>query len=284
MRPVRLQVLVTQRCVYRCSHCYVWGCPEQEPAMTIAEMQRVLWDAHALNSVHQVTFDGGEPFLYYPVLLEGLRLARFLGFETRVVTSGDWAVDEASARCWLAPIREAGIGELVVGSTAFHAAMRDPPRGDAAVTVAESLGLRVLRSPAGDKAICFRGRAAVRLVAGRPRLPWRSFTSCTHLDLREPEELIVDPEGMVHLCHGVVLGNLYWQTLAEIAGSYDPDSDPVLRPLAQGGPALLAEEHGIVMEEGAVDACHLCYTTRCRLRARYPDRLGPDSMYGEPAR
>jgi hypothetical protein len=33
-------------------------------------------------------------------------------------------------------------------------------------------------------------------------------------------------------------------------------------------------------EESYADACHLCYQARCALRARFPEILTPDQMYG----
>jgi pyruvate-formate lyase-activating enzyme len=56
-----------------------------------------------------VYFEGGEPFLFYPLLLEGLGMVRAAGFDAGIVSNGYWAtsVEDActgcvrSANCWI---------------------------------------------------------------------------------------------------------------------------------------------------------------------------------------
>ena len=62
---------------------------------------------------------------------------------------------------------------------------------------------------------------------------------------------------------------------------YRPNDHPVIGPLLHGGPAGLLRRHELEPAPGYADACHLCYDARCRLRARLPDVLTPDQMYGE---
>jgi hypothetical protein len=62
--------------------------------------------------------------------------------------------------------------------------------------------------------------------------------------------------------------------------SYDPHAHPIIGPLVKGGPAELIRAYDLPHEDGYVDACHLCYEARCALRERYPDALGPPSVYG----
>jgi hypothetical protein len=33
-------------------------------------------------------------------------------------------------------------------------------------------------------------------------------------------------------------------------------------------------------DDAYVDACHICYDARLKLRERFPDQLSPDQMYG----
>jgi hypothetical protein len=87
--------------------------------------------------------------------------------------------------------------------------------------------------------------------------------------------------GNLHVCQGLVIGNLFERPLREICEGFDPEGDPVLGPLLEGGPAALARRYDLEHEEGYADACHLCYAARLALRARYPGVLGPGQMYGE---
>ena len=90
----------------------------------------------------------------------------------------------------------------------------------------------------------------------------------------------VDAWGNLHVCQGIVIGNLLQRSLAEIVREYEPDAHPIVGPLLAGGPAELAERYGLPRMQGYADACHLCYSARCALRNRFPELLAPDQMYG----
>ena len=90
------------------------------------------------------------------------------------------------------------------------------------------------------------------------------------------------PLGHLHVCQGISIGNVFEVPLAEICRSFVPESHDILGPLIEGGPAELVRRHGLEaeLEEGYADACHLCYAARRALRARFPEALTPDAMYG----
>jgi hypothetical protein len=44
--------------------------------------------------------------------------------------------------------------------------------------------------------------------------------------------------------------------------------------------AELVKAHDLAREDGYVDACHLCYEARSALRERFPELLGPPTVYG----
>ena len=71
------------------------------------------------------------------------------------------------------------------------------------------------------------------------------------------------------------------QPLVDIMADYQPEQHPIVGPLVRGGPAELVRAHGLTPAEEYADACHLCYTARDQLRARFPESLGPGQMYGE---
>lgn len=125
-----------------------------------------------------------------------------------------------------------------------------------------------------------RGRAAEKLIEGLPHRSWTEFGECPHEDLQEPGRVHIDPVGHLHICQGISLGNVFQQDLSETCESYDPDNHPITGLLLEGGPAELVRRYGLNYEEGYVDACHLCYTARVRLRSQFPEILTPDQMYG----
>jgi hypothetical protein len=133
---------------------------------------------------------------------------------------------------------------------------------------------------AGSSAVMYRGRAVERLVPRADRMPFEQFTECSHEDLRQPGRVHLDPFGNVHVCQGIVIGNLFETTLKEICERYDPDSHPICGPLLKGGPLTLMKSYNLKHEPTYADACHMCYEARTVLRNRFPEVLTPDQMYG----
>jgi hypothetical protein len=135
--------------------------------------------------------------------------------------------------------------------------------------------------PITGGSIRFRGRAVAELAEGVPRRPWTEFTECPDEDFVDPGRLHLDAFGHLHVCQGVVMGNLWQRPLKEITASYDPITHPIIGPLTEGGPVALVERYNLPHEETAIDACHLCYLARDALRAHFPEFLAPATVYGE---
>jgi hypothetical protein len=133
----------------------------------------------------------------------------------------------------------------------------------------------------GLGAVMYRGRAVARFADEALKRPWDSFDECPHEDLAAPDRVHLDPLGNLHLCQGLVMGNVFERPLQEIIDTYAPREDPVVGPLLGGGPAQLVRAYDVPRAEAYADACHLCYTTRQLLRPRFAKTLGPRQMYGE---
>jgi len=294
-----LHLLLTYQCNLECDHCFVWGSPWQDGTMTIQNIRRILHQARDVGTIDWIYFEGGEPFLYYPILLHGVRIAAHMKFRVGVVSNGFWATDLKDALEWLRPF--AGlIQDLSISRDPYHGSEKSGRQAENAQAAAEILGIplavitiaapeatgaapAVGQLPPGESAVMHRGRAAARLVERAARQSWTDFVTCPHEDLRDPGRVHVDPFGYVHLCQGIVLGNLFRTPLREICAEYDPDAHPIAGPLLAGGPAELVRRYGLEVGEDYADACHLCYEARRALRARFPDILTPDQMYGVPA-
>jgi hypothetical protein len=299
MELTGLHLLLTYQCTHECDHCFVWGSPSQSGTMTLEGIRRILAQAAEAGSVEWIYFEGGEPFLYYAVLLRGVQEAADMGFKVGIVSNAYWATDRADADECLRPL--AGrLQDLSVSSDLFHwsqplsrqaqmvqdsAGALGIPIGVISIAQPQGAGdaLTVGQLPAGEGGVMYRGRAAQKLAHLGARRPWEQLTECPHEDLREPGRVHVDPFGNLHVCQGISAGNLFSTPLKQICSEYDPDSHPVIGPLLAGGPAELARRHGIAPEAGYADACHLCYEVRRSLRGRFPDSLLPDQMYGVPA-
>jgi len=282
-----LHLLLTYRCTYECDHCFVWGSPRQTGVMTMSEIRRILRQAETTEAVKGIFFEGGEPFLYYPILLRGVEEAAQRGFQVGVVTNGYWATGEEDACAWLEPLA-GSLHSISVSCDPYHGDDQFAQQARRAATAAEQVGIGVgtisVAQPGDEDTslspLMFRGRAVEKLAPGAPCHPAGVFTECPYEDLSDPGRVHVDPFGHVHLCQGLSLGNLFRTPLSELCAAFDPDVHPITGPLIAGGPAELARQHAIVPECGYADGCHLCYEVRRALRPRFPQTLTPDSMYG----
>ena len=288
-----LHILLTYQCTYECDHCFVWGSPWQVGTLTLGQIEQILEQAKAAG-VTSIYFEGGEPFLFYPILKSAVRKAADMGFSVGIVTNAYWANSVADAEEWLRPF--AGrLADLTVSSDLFHCNESIGERPQNALVAAKWLniptGMISIAQPNAvapethgqiedEGAVMYRGRAAVNLAPRATGLPWESLDSCPHEDLREPGRVHLDPLGNLHICQGLVLGNMFEKPLQQICEEYDPQAHPICGPLLEGGPAALVSEYNLPHDSQYADACHLCYEARTALRGRFPGLLCPDQMYG----
>lgn len=297
MKLSGLHILLTYQCTFECDHCFVWGSPWQEGVMTLDQLHKVLSQAREVDSLKWIYFEGGEPFLYYPILLRGVQMATAMGFHVGIVTNAFWATSLTDALTWLRPFADL-IEDLTISCDLYHFGELNSAFVTHASKAAEVLQItlgtisvaqpeetntsrQVGQIPSGSSALMYRGRAATKLV-GRAKLkPWTNFTSCPHEDLRDPGRVHLDPFGNLHICQGITLGNVFTTSLREICDGYYADAHPICGPLLKNGPVGLAQEYDLQIEDQYADACHLCFESRRALREQFPSFLLPDEMYGD---
>lgn len=297
MKLTGLHLLLTYQCTFECDHCFVWGSPFQSGTMTLADIEYILEQACQIADLTSIYFEGGEPFLYYPLLVKGVQRAASMGFQVGIVSNAYWAHSVADAVAWLEPFQGLLI-DLSVSSDLYHYAEAIGRQAQNAETAARQLGLPVGvisvaqpestvaarqtgQLPLGESGIMYRGRAVEALAPRAAMQPWHRFTTCPYEDLREPGRLHLDPLGHLHICQGISIGNIYEQPLVEIVAAYDPEPHPIAGPILRGGPVALVDHYHLPHEEQYADACHLCYQARTSLRPRFPEVLAPDQVYGK---
>ncbi len=212
------------------------------------------------------------------------------------MTNGYWATTVADARLWLEPLADQ-LHSLSVSTDEMHYDERISTEARNVVEAGKALGIPTdmivcdlpqcvspeprRGEPVEGGSIMYRGRAAIKLAAKAPAAPWDTFGECPHEHLDDPGRVHLDPLGNLHLCQGLILGNLFEQPLKEIVHGYRPKQHPIVGPLLKGGPVELVRRYDIAHAEAYADACHLCYAARVALRERFGDVLGPGQMYGE---
>ncbi len=174
MKLSGLHILLTYQCIYECEHCFVWGGPRQTGVLTIEQIGQILEQAKEAG-VSSIYFEGGEPFLYYAVLVKGVQRAAEMGFSVGIVSNAYWAVTVADAIGWLQPL--AGrIADLTVSSDLYHCekVLGEQPQNAIAAARWMNIPTGVItidRPEAGEPqtqgqisdsaAVMYRGRAAV---------------------------------------------------------------------------------------------------------------------------
>lgn len=294
-----IHFLLTYACNYSCDHCFLYCSPNSQGTFTLAQIRQVLDEAIKIGTIEWIFFEGGEPFLYYPIMIEGLKLAKELGFQTGVVTNSYWATSIEDAELWLKPISEIGISEFSISNDTFH-------YGDDILNLSKRAEKAVKNLNIPSSSICieeptvemgidkdhekgepvikggamFRGRAIETLIEGLPQRSWKEMNKCPYEDLEGLGRVHVDPFGNVHICQGLSLGNMWQTPLSDLIKNYDANTHPICGSLIRGGPAQLIKEYGVEHEDKYVDECHLCYHARIKLLNKFPQCLAPKQVYG----
>ncbi len=292
-----IHFILTYMCNSECDHCFLYCGPNAKGTFTISQIAEVLNELTKIGTIEWTCFEGGEPFLYYPLMLESVRIARDMKFKAAIETSSYWATSVEDAELWLVPLHEAGLSKLEISDDSFHYGEEENSLAKRALTAARKLGIPVgsicIDKPkvevdqgwtkgepiymGGPK---LRGRAVEKLIEGLPRRGWEEFKECPLEDLRKPKRVHVDSYGNVHLCQGLSMGNMWETPLSVLAKNYNFESHPICGPLVRGGPVLLAKEYNLEHEDTYVDACHFCSMICTALIERFPQYLAPRQVYG----
>lgn len=302
MKLSGLHLLLTYQCNYECDHCFVWGSPWQSGTMTLENIRHILNEAAALGTVDSIYFEGGEPFLYYPIMVKGVREAHEIGFKVGIVSNAYWGTSIQDAIEWLLPFtaesgRKPIIEDLSISSDFYHCSETTNQLVNNIRAAAEQLGINIgiisIAQPEseeavssfgqlsnGESGIMYRGRAVQSLVSDATLRPWEQFSECPYEDLQEPGRVHVDPLGHLHICQGISIGNIFEIGIVEICKSFNPLHHPIIGPLLEGGPVELVKRHNLSHQAAYADACHLCYLSRLSLRSTFQEVLLPDQVYG----
>ncbi len=294
-----IHVLLTYKCTGECDHCFLHCSPACEGTFNLHQLHELVCEIQQLGTIDTVYFEGGEPFLFYVVLLEGLRMVRDAGFRAAIVTNGYWATSQEDAEQWLRPLLDLGIADFSISDDEFHSTKGDESPGAIAYRAAQKLGLPCAKicikpptvsqvpdwnghkgHPVTGGSVLFKGRAAEKLTAGLPLRPWRELTTCPHEELAAPERVHVDAYGNVHVCQGLSVGNVWKTPFSRLWRDYKACEHPIIGPLVEGGPARLVQKFGLKTADAYVDECHLCYMARKWLLSDFPQYLAPAQVYG----
>lgn len=294
-----IHFLLTYACNFECEDCFLYCSPKSVGTFKLKQVHQVLDEVVKIGTIKSIYFEGGEAFLYYPIMIESIKLARERGFKVGIVTNGYWATSIEDAKIWLKPINEIGISDISMSDDFFHYGEEGENLSKNAIEAARSLGMpiniicidapkvKLNQESAQEKGkpvigggVMFRGRAVETLTKDLPRRSWKELKECPYEDLKNLSRVHVDPFGNVHVCQGISIGNMWKTPLSQIISNYDPDSHPICGPLLRGGPAALSIEYDLDHKDGYVDECHFCYVSRLSMINKFPEILCPKQVYG----
>lgn len=294
-----IHFILTYACNFECDHCFLYSSPESKGTFTIDQVSKTLSEAKKIGTVEWIFYEGGEPFLFFPLLVEGIKRAKAEGFKVGVVTNAYGANSEEDAELWLRPLAESGVSFVNISNDNFH--YGEEPINPATIASSVAKRLNIESSPicieppkisqtsstVADKGqpivgegAKFRGRAVEKLSGNLPVRPWNGLCECPYEDLESPSRVHVDPHGNVHICQGISMGNMWETPLSELVLNYQPNSHPICGPLIRGGPAELAKALDVRPDTEYIDECHFCYSVRRGIIDQYPDYLAPKQVYG----
>lgn len=294
-----IHFLLTYTCNFECDHCFLFCSPRSEGTFTVEQISQVLKESKKNSTVEWIYYEGGEPFLYFPLLVESIRRAHKLNFKVGVVTNAYGALTEEDAELWLRPMVEAGVSFISISNDTLHYGEEETTPASIAIQVAERLGIATapicidkptveLQKEEGEEKgrpvvgghVKFRGRAVEKLTKNLPLRTRDQLCECPYEDLLSPSRVHVDAFGNVHICQGISMGNCWKTPLSELIRDYDAHEHPICGPLIRGGPVQLVKDYDLDLEDAFVDECHLCFTARIALLDKFPVYLAPRQAYG----
>lgn len=304
-----LHLLVTYKCNARCRHCFLFAGPERSGIMSSDFALRLVREAADIPRLDHIFIEGGEPFLYPNLMLDIVKAADEHGLWVGALSNGFWAVSADRARDVLAPLAAAGLKSLSVSTDAWHQEFVPRDRPLMAAEVALELGIdtdvmvcgpadgsqramaqhevEVIEAALSSVSVSSggvrcRGRAATTMLDDGQE-SWNTLTQCRE-SLTRPGRVHVGPNGEVHLCQGLLLGErAEARSLAQVLSGYAAGDHPLAARLSAGGPAELArfaQSFGWRPRGLYGDSCDLCFDVRAHLRSRFPHLIGPPEMFG----
>lgn len=137
-------ILLTYRCNAECDECcFECGPNLNNPKLSIEEIKSFIDQISNKDEMQLLVWSGGECFLEYRTLKEGIKYAKKRGLSSRCVSNAYWATSIDQARNKLLPLRENGLEELNFSTGDSHQKFVPIERVMNATVAALQLGIRV---------------------------------------------------------------------------------------------------------------------------------------------
>ena len=293
----QLVLTLGYRCNMLCKSCFIGDkLFDHQTALTYEDAVDAIESAARLQTVRSVAFVGGEPFVYYKLML---RIAAYLHRHYRcplnVTTNGSWAKTPDGTRHLLDPMHRFGLRWLMLSLDQYHLEFGTLDQAanclERALELDLNISIQIIRRRGAPGTAEFRealsGRvdvARIKWIENRCSAIGNAETMLGPEDLEWHEEiprggcnageiLNVQPDGEIKPCCGaglmaprLSLGNAKHQPIDDAVRRAEADS-LINSLIAHQGPRGLARllreaGRGDLVERHApfTDACHACHS------------------------
>ena len=108
-------ISLTKRCPLKCRHCFV---KRQNRELSLHKLPELMEEIAKTNAFYGVGFTGGEPFLVFETLKEGIKHAVINDLKACVLTSGYWAKNKITTEKYLNDLK--GLDLVIISADKYH--------------------------------------------------------------------------------------------------------------------------------------------------------------------
>ncbi|MFI3212909.1 MAG: radical SAM protein [Eubacteriales bacterium] len=118
--PRNIIILYTLECNARCRHCCFSCSPDQKEKLNVNTVKNIIDDIIKYPSITNISFSGGEIFLYPDEILELLFYARSKGLNIQCTTNGFWGENIVIAERIMKRLQSVNLSTLTISFDEFH--------------------------------------------------------------------------------------------------------------------------------------------------------------------
>jgi len=113
-------IIYTYKCNLKCEHCCFECSPENQEKLNYNRVIELIKEAGNLSYINNITFTGGEVFLYFDDLVEFASLCKKYNLNLTCVTNGYIGLDYENAYKKMQLLKRNGLHNLVISYDEFH--------------------------------------------------------------------------------------------------------------------------------------------------------------------
>jgi MoaA/NifB/PqqE/SkfB family radical SAM enzyme len=281
----------------RCKSCFIGEkLNDKNTSLTYDDCVGIIESAAKLQTINSVAFVGGEPFLYYPLML---RVASYLYNHymcpLNVSTNATWSKTKKQTEQLLDPLFERGLRHLMVSLDDYHLESISIKYAANCIRHCQKIGIatsvQVLQRKGGSKAEDFKKKLSnddilvdeinwyespcsalgnARTMIKKEELEW--YWEIPEGGCSAGKILNIQPDGRIKPCCGaglmadrLSLGNIKTENVYDVVQKSEVDTI-VNSLIAEQGPRGLANElyqrdkaDQLIRHGPFTDACHACF-------------------------